>query len=66
MTSVPCRARARCNWLDPLAAPEPNEGDRAEHVLAAADVDVDVVSEDINEPGALLRLGVGEHAVWCP
>ena len=46
-------------------AAEPDVGDRAERVLAAAQVKPDVVSADIDQPGALLRLGVGQPARGC-
>ena len=40
------------------AAAEPDDGDRAEHVIAAGDVELDAVPENVDEPGALLRFGV--------
>ena len=48
-----------------LPAAKPDVGDRAERVLAAAEVKVDVVSADVDQPGALLRLGVGQRTRGC-
>ena len=40
------------------AAAEPDDGDRPEYLLAAGDIEVDVVPGHVDEPGTLLRLGV--------
>jgi hypothetical protein len=48
-----------------LAAAEPDGGARTEYVLAAAEVKVEVIVEDVDQPGACLRLGVGQRARRC-
>ena len=48
-----------------LATAEPDGGARTEYVLAAAEVKVEVIVEDVDQPGACLRLDVGQRARGC-
>jgi hypothetical protein len=48
------------------AVAEPDVGDRAERVLTAAEVRVDVMAAEVDQPATLLRLGVGQRTRVLP
>jgi len=49
-------------------AAEPDDGDGAEYLLAAGDIKIDVITENVDEPGPLLSLGIRqrthENSCW--